>query len=296
VTDVPVHDPGAPAASDPTADWAPKKLMLDAAGFPPRTKRDAGVWILLAFAGFIGGQVIALVFALVGTVATGHPSSQASAFATATTPPEWYIVVSLLGLWVGFFFAPWLASRARGTGLLLADMGVRFKWIDLLGIVIGVGGQLLVSVMYWLFGKISEPIHRDISRNFNTPSTHLTGGSHGAGFVLIALMTVIGAPFFEELFFRGLILKGLLRAFTPVVPGPSTLRTIGVVGAIVVDGAIFGLAHGELLQFYGLAFFGMILATVAFRTRRLGMNMVAHASFNGLAIISILHSNGGVLR
>ena len=59
--------------------------------------------------------------------------------------------------------------------------------------------------------------------------------------------------------------------------GPGTL-------AIVVTGVLFGLAHAESLQLLGLAVFGIILSFVSYRTGRLGMNMVAHATFNLMAV------------
>jgi membrane protease YdiL (CAAX protease family) len=73
------------------------------------------------------------------------------------------------------------------------------------------------------------------------------------------------------------------------VPGGG--RTLGVVLAVVADGLLFGLAHGEWVQLAGLAAFGMVLAAVSYRTGRLGMNMVAHATFNLVAIVAIA-SNG----
>jgi membrane protease YdiL (CAAX protease family) len=91
----------------------------------------------------------------------------------------------------------------------------------------------------------------------------------------------------EELFFRGLLFKALVRLLTPVVATPSRSRAIGVVLAVIVDGLLFGLAHGEWVQLAGLALFGMVLAAVSYRTGRLGMNMVSHASFNLVAILSI---------
>jgi membrane protease YdiL (CAAX protease family) len=69
-----------------------------------------------------------------------------------------------------------------------------------------------------------------------------------------------------------------------------------VAGAVVLDGLIFGLAHGELVQLAGLATFGAILAVISYRTGRLGMNMVAHASFNLVAVLSILSSRGGLIH
>jgi len=35
---------------------------------------------------------------------------------------------------------------------------------------------------------------------------------------------------------------------------------------------------------------------VTYRTGRLGMNMVAHASFNAVAIIAVLHTRAGLIH
>ena len=137
------------------------------------------------------------------------------------------------------------------------------------------------------------PFQHDI-HDFNGPSQRLTGGSHGGGFVIIALATVVFAPAMEELFFRGLLLKALVRVLTPL-GAAGRARAVGVVLAVIIDGLLFGLAHGEWVQLAGLAFFGIVLATVSYRTGRLGMNMVAHATFNLVAIIAILSQGNGVI-
>jgi membrane protease YdiL (CAAX protease family) len=153
-------------------------------------------------------------------------------------------------------------------------------------VVIGVAAQFIIDAAYTPF--ISNPT------KFGAPTQRLTGASHGLGFVIIAVMTVVGAPFFEELFFRGLVFRALARAFSPERLGPSTARTVAVVAAIVVDGLLFSLAHWELEQFIGLAAFGMVLAFLSYRTGRLGMNMVAHASFNLVAVLAVANSRGFV--
>jgi uncharacterized protein len=167
------------------------------------------------------------------------------------------------------------------------DLGLHFRVIDLVGNGIGVGGQILVGIIY-------APFQHDI-HDFNGPSQKLTGGSHGAGFIIIAIFTVLFAPAMEELFFRGLLLKGLVRVFTKLGAAGGA-RAAGVVLAVIVDGLLFGLAHGEWVQLAGLAVFGMILATVSYRTGRLGMNMIAHASFNLVAIIAIAGTGSGVIH
>ena len=196
-------------------------------------------------------------------------------------------VVTLLGIWIGFIGAPWLASRTQGTRNFVRDLGLRFRWIDLLGVLIGVGGQIAVAIMY-------APFQHDI-HDFNGPSQRLTGGSHGGGFIIIALATVVFAPAMEELFFRGLLLKALVRLMTPLRAAGGA-RAAGVVLAVIIDGLLFGLAHAEWIQLAGLAVFGMILAAVSYRTGRLGMNMVAHATFNFIAVIAILSSRSGVIH
>jgi uncharacterized protein len=246
---------------------------------PPRTRGDGWLWLVFALAGFVVGQIGAVVATEIAAAIEGK-GSQLSSIANLSVPPEWYVVSSLLGLWIGFGGAPWLASRVRGTGRFVADLGIRFRWIDLAGILIGVGGQFLVVLLYAPFIK---HLH-----NFDAPTKRLTGGAHGGGFAVIALFTVLGAPFFEELFFRGLLFRALCRVFTPSARRAAPVAA--VVAAVVVDGLLFGLAHAEWEQFAGLAAFGAILAVVAYRTRRLGMNMVAHATFNLVAVLAILSS------
>jgi membrane protease YdiL (CAAX protease family) len=272
--------PGAPAGPEGEVPF------LDTPWIPPQTKRQAWNWLIFAVGGFVVGQIGATVFALISGAIAGKTSAQMQAIATSTVPPEWYVVTTLIGLWIGFIGAPWLASRTQGTRNFVRDLGLRFRLIDLVGILIGVGGQFLIAVMY-------APFQHDI-HNFNAPSQRLTGASHGAGFVIIAIATVLFAPAVEELFFRGLLLKALARLFTPL-QGAGRARAAGVVLAVIADGLLFGAAHGEWVQFAGLAAFGIVLAAVSYRTGRLGMNMVAHASFNLVAIIAIA-TGSGVIR
>jgi hypothetical protein len=296
----PLESPRPPPATTPGASFslsdAPTQLpvppppnidvpFLDTPWVPPTTPRQGWYWLIFAVAGFVVGQLGATIFAFVSGAVAGKTSAQMQAIATSTVPPEWYVVSTLIGLWIGFLGAPWLASRTQGTKHFARDLGVRFRWFDLLGIVIGILGQVLITLMY-------APFQHDI-KNFNAPSQRLTGASHGTGFLVIAIATVLLAPAAEELFFRGLLLKSLVRLFTPL-HAAGRARAATVVLAVVADGVLFGAAHGEWVQFAGLAVFGIVLAGISYRTGRLGMNMVAHATFNLIAIIAIA-VNGSVI-
>lgn len=248
-----------------------------AAGGAPIERGTGWTWLLFAALGFVGGQIVALIFVSVAAAAEGKASSL-SAIAQLSEPPTWYIVSTLFGLWAGFFGAAWLATGVKGTKSFARDLGLRFRWIDLIGIPIGAAGQFLVVLLYI---PISQHVH-NFDQRFNAPSQRLTGSSHGLGYVLIGTLTVVGAPFFEELFFRGVLLRSLARLFG------TFGRWVGPTLAIVVTGVLFGLAHDEGLQLLGLAVFGVILSAVSYRTGRLGMNMVAHASFNLVAVVAVV--------
>ena len=279
---------GAPLVSVPPAPPQQGDVpFLDTPWVPPQTKRQAWIWLVYALVGFLVGQIAALIFGTVAGAVAGKTGAEMRVIETASVPPEWYVVSTLLGLWIGFVGAPWLASRTQGTRNFVRDLGLRFRLIDLVGIGIGIGGQILVALMY-------APFQHDI-HDFNGPSQKLTGASHGGGFVIIAIATVVFAPAMEELFFRGLLLKALVRLFTPLRAAGGA-RAAGVVLAVIVDGLLFGLAHGEWVQLAGLAAFGIILAAVSYRTGRLGMNMVAHGTFNLVAIIAIAAGGTGLVH
>jgi membrane protease YdiL (CAAX protease family) len=281
--------PGQPQPLDgwsgPPAQDGPR--FFDSPGTPPATKGAAGFWLVMGLLGFAVGQVVGAIFVAIAAAAAGE-GGQLAKFATMAEPPEWYVGTSLVGLWVGFFAGPWAASKMQGTGRFLRDLGVRFRLVDLAGILVGVGGQLVLDALYAPFlPKL---------KHFTAPTQRLVGASHGWGYLVIAVLTVCGAPFFEEILFRGLALKALTRLFAPSARGPTRRRAIGVVAAVVVDGGLFGLAHWELYQFAGLAVFGMLLAVVSYKTGRLGMNMVAHASFNLVAVLAILATSSSVVH
>lgn len=251
------------------------------AAAPPSDRHGGFLWLLIALVGFLVGQVAGYLLALAAAALTHH---SVSAVATLAAPPEWYVVSSLVGVWIGFLGAPLVASVVAGTRHPVADLGIRVRPIDLCGIPIGVAAQYVIWLLYW-------PFRHDL-HNYNAPVTKLTGASHGGGYVLIAVLAVVVAPFAEELFFRGLLLRALVRLTAPLDPRRHAARLAGLVGAVVADGLVFALAHAEVQQFAGLALFGMLLAVLSYRTGRQGMNVMAHGAFNLVAVAwaaTVLH-------
>jgi uncharacterized protein len=259
-------------APGPTGDQEPELVPA------PVTTGDAVSWILLAVAGFAVGQVFGYILLVGAAAATGHLSDYGT-LAGLSVPPAWVVVSELVGLWIGFLSAVVAASRLRGTGSLVRDMGLRFRPVDVvIGPLVGLAGQfVLVPLLYLPIEHADPSVQHDLSK----PAERLTGGFHGGNLVIIGVLTVLVVPVIEELLFRGLVLRSLLRVARPLG------RVLGPAVAIVVTGVLFGLAHFEPLQLLGLAAFGAVLAFMAYRLGRLGAGIFAHATFNLVAILTI---------
>jgi membrane protease YdiL (CAAX protease family) len=241
--------------------------------FRPLGRNDGVGIVALSVAGFIVGQVVAIALAGVAYSLSGTPVSFQHLVAL-TEPPWWLIVSELCGVWIGFLGAAAVCEKIHH--LLRAPGRFSLRWSDLWFLVLGGLLQLLVVVSY-------IPFHPS---NLSAPSEKILGSPTGAAFVLVAIMTVVGAPMVEETLFRGVLLPGL-RAL--VGSGRTAL-----VGAVVADGLLFALAHGEWVQFPGLAAVGIVLAVIYLRTRRLGPCIITHGAFNLVAVISLAAQ--GVMR
>jgi membrane protease YdiL (CAAX protease family) len=241
----------------------------------PATSGQGWAWMGLAVLGFLGGQVMSAVLLAAIAAANGHLRDLGQ-LSSRAVPPAWVVVGGLVGLWVGFAGAVLVASRRSGTGSVARDMGLSFRAVDfLLGPLVGFGSQLLLLPLIYL---PLEHVVPHLSQRLQQPAKHLTGGFPGADLAVIAVLTVLVVPVVEETVFRGLFLRGSLRAFA------GAGRVAGPALATVSTGVVFALAHFEALQFLGLAVFGVVLSVMAYRLRRLGPCITAHAAFNLVAI------------
>jgi membrane protease YdiL (CAAX protease family) len=175
-----------------------------------------------------------------------------------------------LPLWIFTIGFPIWATRTKGRGPV-EDLGLRIRWYDVpMGIAAGLAAQLVLPFLYGLF--VSD---RTLDR-LDDPARALadSAGSTWAK-VLFALTTVLVAPFAEELFYRGLILR-------------SIERKAGVWPALAITTVIFAVLHFQGLQLVGLVVAGGVFGVLAVVTGRLGPAMAAHMAFNGLAVWQLL--------
>lgn len=179
---------------------------------------------------------------------------------------------SLVGLWCGLIPGTYLVCRARGSGNVVADLGIKFKPKDLWAAFAGLGCQFLVLPILYLV--VEQLASRDLTKDLEEPAKNLTDNAHGPGFWMLAVFLIVGAPLVEEIFYRGLLLRSLKRSM-PAWP------------AVISCGLIFGAAHFNFITLPGLAVFGVVLGYLVHRAERLGPAIVAHAAFNGATVIAL---------
>ena len=239
----------------------------------PERPRTAAI-LVAAFLGFLGGQIMAMILEIVVVYIT-HFHGGLDQLSRALSPPWWSNAVGLVGLWTGFAAAIYYAYAYGGLGNLASQWRPRPS--DVAYVVLGVACQLLVDALYW-------PFHL---RHLDRPVTHLFGGARGTTFVLLVVMTTVLAPIIEEWLFRGVI----YRAFSEGGARPQSPRSVAF--AVIVSAGLFALAHGEPLQFVGLALLGVVLAWLVHRTQRLVPSIVTHISFNAVAVIALIVQRSG---
>jgi uncharacterized protein len=219
---------------------------------------------LVAVPGALAGIVLAGVGAAIGQGITGSATSGLSD------------LLGEAGLWVAMLATVVLVSHRFGTRSLRRDYGLAITVKDpLWGLCAAITAFLGAGLILELFSGTK------FSGSNDQILTQQKG--HEAGIVLVTLIVALGAPFFEELFFRGYLRTALQARF-------------GRHGAVWLQAVFFGLAHaGEAGTVLGnvsvvLAMFtvGVVLGYTAMLTGRLGAGMVAHCLFNLVAVVSVV--------
>jgi uncharacterized protein len=185
---------------------------------------------------------------------------------------DWIVILIAYTVLFGLMaLAAWLLAKALGTGSLRRDFGFTIKVDD-----IGWGALALTAAMVarlvllpFLSSDTDDPV-RDPGRSLSF---------QGAAYWAFALAALVGAPIFEELVFRGVLLRSLTKVVGPHI-------------AILVQAVLFAGYHfvpdgsGYSPFYFGaLAIFGVAAGVVAERTGRLGPGMVAHFLNNLLAVL-----------
>lgn len=98
----------------------------------------------------------------------------------------------------------------------------------------------------------------------------------GGKSIFTFLMVVVAAPILEELIFRGIILDGLLRRYTPLK-------------AILMSAFLFGVVHLNPWQFITAMILGTFAGWLYYKTKNLTLPILMHATNNFFAFMSIYY-------
>ena len=203
------------------------------------------------------------------------------------------LVLSALPVWIGLLGTALWASRRHGSGSLIRDLGLHFKWIDLaIGVAAGLALRFAVGVWTVVYSAITGQ-----QPTSNLESVLTNGLGTGFWLVVNALAIAVIGPVIEEIFFRGVGLRSALaslwrRSGTPRFADPR--RRIWV--SIAATSFIFALLHLSEVQdltsaavlLPGLFLAGWVLARLTIWSGRLGPAIVTHVVFNGVAVAALL--------
>lgn len=167
-------------------------------------------------------------------------------------------------------------SRVKGQRTLAGDFGFRMRLRDVRFLVVGACLEVALTL------ALVPILHLDPSVKNQQLLNDLDKHRDAATIVLFVVGAVIFAPLVEELLFRGVLLRGLLRKVDPAV-------------AVLLSAVIFAGVHyigdPNTLPFLpALAGLGAVLAVTALRTGDLSASIFIHAGFNLTTTILFLAS------
>ncbi len=136
-----------------------------------------------------------------------------------------------------------------------------FRWC-----VISLGSTYIISILFDMIFSVLQ----ELGMNVNDLSSELP--TEPLELALYGLFTVICAPLFEEIMFRGIML--------------THLQKYGCIFASVVSGVFFGLIHQNHAQMFYACALGIIFAIMDIRAGSILPSIIAHVTVNGYSFIN----------
>jgi len=167
-----------------------------------------------------------------------------------------------------------LVARSRGlrfsasVGLVRPRGGSARTWA-----VLAVFGALVARGFASLYAGALQLLPVELPGADANPLSLFPGG--GFSTVILVLVVVVIAPFTEEVVFRGVLLPALGARW-------------GVVGGVLLSSALFAGLHFSAYVFVPIAAAALVFGWLFVRFRSLWPAYLAHATFNGFAVMLLL--------
>jgi uncharacterized protein len=223
----------------------------------------------------LGDAVVGWVLGLVGGALVGGLVLAATGVDEFDDVSLGWVAVAQLGLWVGLLGVPLVVAKTKGNGLV-RDFGLRVTGRD---VWVGAGVGLIAQyAIIWIVYLPLQLLTDISSSDITEPAREMTDRADDPlGVILLVVIVGLGAPIVEEIFYRGLLQRSLVRR-------------IGQPLGVGVAALVFAASHLQPLQFPALLMFGIVLGVLAERYGRLGPAIAAHTVFNLTAVVSLLVS------
>jgi membrane protease YdiL (CAAX protease family) len=189
------------------------------------------------------------------------------------------LCIGQAALWACLFVSCKVAVRRHGTGSLrdLGLVAVSRRQAGA-GVVVGLVARFGAGA---LAVALTELLPKEQLRDTAEPVVQLHSGI--LPITVVALILVVGAPFFEELFFRGLVQGAFTNRF-------------GARVAVFAQAACFGLVHYRVgmsftqtvITVVTIGATGCVLGATRWHYEKLGPGMVAHAVFNAFVVLVVV--------
>ena len=220
---------------------------------------------------------------------------------TTLTSNPWVLLISSLSMYVVWVGGMLYVTYTKGQKSMAKDFGVKMKWYDpFIGIGIAAGLFGLVLAATWL---LSDVLGLDMRGSDNGATI---SSFTGIWFFIIAIgIASILGPLCEELFFRGFVLRGIMKSITNHFVKINSEEEAGLglrfamwldkskgVIAVIVSSILFGLMHFQGTETFGQWFviiatgtLGLVFGIVALKMNRLGPVIFGHMFYNGTTLI-----------
>jgi len=231
-------------------------------------------WTALDIAAIIGLVILALIFAIVLIDAVLLAFAPKEADAPSLTDSGFAVTLIMLIQWVITLAVPLTYFMIRGYHLTPAILGFRRTrlWRATGWLFVVLAATSFLQIVY---GWLIQTLGGENQLPSDVPSQDVTTlyGAGAAAFILTFVAVALITPVVEELFFRGIIHRGLEQQ-------------IGFIPGGALSAFIFAMAHIDYRLFVPIFGLGFGLAFLVHKTGSIWPGIGCHFIINSLGVIA----------
>lgn len=139
----------------------------------------------------------------------------------------------------------------------------------LAAVLMEIGGFIIVLLISAVLGKLFPQDYTQVGET-------LMELLNGVGFVPALLIIALAPAVCEEFLFRGYLLS-------------ASKKKLGMMSALLIGAALFGLYHLSLVKFFATGFLGFFFCYVVYKTGSIFLTIIMHFINNAISVITIYY-------